>query len=91
MVSMNDLPPDIQARRVIEDRAAKLGVSRKSYEAAVNRNTAEIKVLLRDAEGSGVAYDQLAALLGVSRQSIFNWRHEISEQPPGGDRSAASK
>ncbi len=71
---MNDLPPEIAARRVIEDRAAKLGATRSILEADLNENTAQIKVLLRDAEGSGVPYDQLAALLHVSRQTIFNWR-----------------
>jgi len=80
---MNDLPPNIQARRAIEDRAAKLGAQRRGYETGLARNTQEIIDLLRDADGSGVPLEQLAALLGVSRQSIYNWREIASHIPPG--------
>lgn len=73
---MNPLPQDIQARRAIEDRAAKLGVRRRGYETGLRRNYEEISDLLRDAEGSGVSLEQLAALLGVSRQSLSKWRDE---------------
>ena len=76
---MSKLPSQIQARRAIEDRAAKLGHQRRTYEAGLARNTEEIIALLRDAEGSGVPNDQLAALLGVSRQSIYNWREKPGE------------
>jgi ParB-like chromosome segregation protein Spo0J len=79
---MIDLPPNIQARREIEDRAAKLGVRRRGYETALKRNNAEISDLLRDAEGTGASLEQLAALLGVSRQSLSKWRDEAIAQRP---------
>ena len=71
---MTDLPPEIQARREIEDRAAKLGAQRKAFEAQLHDNAGKIKVLLRDAEGTGISFDQLAQLIGVSRQTLYHWR-----------------
>jgi transposase-like protein len=35
--------------------------------------------LVRRAEGSGIPYEELAALLGVSRQTLFNWREAARE------------
>jgi Homeodomain-like domain len=84
---MPELPPDIQARRAIEDRAAKLGIQRRGFETALAANTHKVIDLLRDADGSGVPLEQLAALLGVSRQSIYNWR-EIAAQIPAGESAA---
>lgn len=72
--NVNDLPPGLHARRAIEDQAAKLGVRRRGYETALARNTEEARALAKAADGSGVPLDQLAALLGVSRQTIYNWR-----------------
>jgi DNA-binding transcriptional regulator YiaG len=80
---MDDLPPQIQARRAIEDRAAKLGASRRTLEADLNTNTAEIRALLGDAEGSGVSYDQLAQLIGVSRQTLYHWREDANDRAKG--------
>ena len=41
--------------------------------------------LLRDAEGTGVTYDYLAHLTGVSRQTLYRWRDEVSSKlRPGG-------
>lgn len=71
------LPADLLARRAIEDRAAKLGASRAALEADLGRNTAEIRVLLRDSEGVAVPLDQLAQLTGVSRQTLHRWRNEV--------------
>jgi hypothetical protein len=79
---MPNLPSNIQARRAIEDRAAKLGVRRRSSETALKKNNEEIGALLRDAEGSGVPLEQLAALLGVSRQSLAKWRDDAIAQRP---------
>jgi DNA-binding transcriptional regulator YiaG len=80
---MTKLPADMQARRAIENRAAKLGRERQGYDAGLKRNSAKISELLRDAEGSGVSLEQLAALLGVSRQSLSKWRDEAL-RPTGG-------
>jgi hypothetical protein len=80
---MNDLPEQIQTRRAIEDRAATLGAERRGFEAGLTANTHLIIDLLRDADGSGVPLEQLAQLLGVSRQSIYNWREIASQIKPG--------
>lgn len=80
---MNDLPPDIQARRAIEDRAATLGAERRGFEAGLAANTHLIIDLLRDADGVGIPHEQLAQLLGVSRQSIYNWREIAAKLQPG--------
>jgi Homeodomain-like domain len=74
MPNMNDLPPDIQARRAIEDRAATLGAQRRELNQRLEANTHAMIDLVREAGGSGIPFEQLAALLGVSRQTIFNWR-----------------
>jgi hypothetical protein len=81
---MSNLPPDIQARRTIEDRAATLGAERRGFEVGLTANTHQIIDLLRDADGVGIPQEQLAQLLGVSRQSIYNWR-EIAAQIPAGE------
>lgn len=47
------------------------------------RNTQGIIDLLRDAEGAGVPYEQLAQLLGVSRQTLFRWREIAASLKPG--------
>ena len=82
ILPMPNLPPNIQARRAIEDKAAKLGVRRRGYATALRKNNDEISALLRQAEGSGVPLEQLAALLGVSRQSLSKWRDEAIAQRP---------
>jgi DNA-binding transcriptional regulator YiaG len=71
---MTDLPPDIQVRREIEDRAAQLGAERRDLDGRVEANTQAVVDLLRDAEGTGVSFDQLAQLIGVSRQTLYHWR-----------------
>jgi hypothetical protein len=79
---MNDLPPDIQARRAIEDRAAALGAQRRDLSASVEVNTHAMIDLVREAEGSGVPFEHLAGLLGVTRQTIYNWREMAARFGP---------
>jgi hypothetical protein len=68
------LPTSIKARRDLEDRAAELGAKRAKLQARLESNTSAMTALVGRAEGSGIPYEQLAALLGVSRQTLFNWR-----------------
>jgi hypothetical protein len=82
MLPLMNLPPDMQARRAIEDRAAQLGADRRHLEADLAVNTSAIIDLLRDAEGSRIPYEHLATLTGVSRQSLFRWREEIAAKRP---------
>lgn len=84
---MNNLPPQLKKRRAIEDRAASLGSQRTDLSAELTANTHSMIDLVRDAEGSGIPLEQLAALLGVSRQTIYNWRELAAQFAP--DESAA--
>lgn len=70
------LPPEIVAKRAVEDRAAKLGSTRATLEGNLNRNTTEIRALLRDSIDAGVSLDLLAQLTHVSRQTLHRWRDE---------------
>jgi hypothetical protein len=80
---MNNLPLDVQARRSIEDRAAKLGKERSKLDSGLATNTQAIIDLLRDATGSGVPYEHIATLVGVSRQTLFRWREIAGKLQPG--------
>ena len=81
----DDLQDQIAARRAIEDRAAHLGRERREANRAQESNSHAIMQLLRDAEGTGVTYDYLAHLTGVSRQTLYRWREEVSSKlRPGG-------
>ncbi|HXM87033.1 MAG TPA: helix-turn-helix domain-containing protein [Solirubrobacteraceae bacterium] len=71
---MTDLPPEVELRRAIEDRAIQLGTERHDLDSRLAANTQGIIDLLHDAQGAGVPYEQLAALVGVSRQTLFRWR-----------------
>ena len=81
--SMGDLPPDIQARRAIEDRAAVLGNTRVELNNGLIANTQDIIDLLRDAERVGLPYEDIATLVGVSRQTLWRWREVARRLNPG--------
>jgi DNA-binding transcriptional regulator YiaG len=80
---MNVLPPQLQKRREVEDRAIALGTQRHELNQGVEANTHAIIDLLRDTDGTGISFDQLAALLNVSRQSLYNWREIGAQIQPG--------
>jgi hypothetical protein len=85
---MTNIPPDIQAKRAIEDRALTLGNERRGFEAGLAANSHLIMDLLRDAEGSGVPLDHIAQLVGVSRQTLHRWRNEVSAKLQPGETAA---
>jgi transcriptional regulator of acetoin/glycerol metabolism len=78
-VGMAELPTDIQVRRTIEDRAAQLGAERREFGQRVDANTRAVVKLLQETEGTGMSYDQLAQLIGVSRQTLYHWR-EVAQR-----------
>jgi DNA-binding transcriptional regulator YiaG len=80
---MNQTPPDIQARRSVEDRAVQLGSARNELAARTTQNTQAIIDLLREPTHTLISLDHLANLLGVSRQSLYRWR-EIGQEIPAG-------
>ena len=84
---MTEIPPDIQARRAIEDEALRLGHQRSQLGAAMAANTHEIIELLRKPEHGAIPLDHLGQLLGVSRQSLYRWRETAQEIPA--DRTVA--
>jgi DNA-binding XRE family transcriptional regulator len=85
---MTDLPPKMQARRAIEDRAVQLGTERRNLSGRLEANTHAIMQLLRDTEGTGVTYDYLAHLTGVSRQTLYRWRDEVAMKLQPGETAA---
>src|ERR1700691_3659094 len=72
-----NLPPQIQARRAVEDRAAQLGVERRDLDDRTLANTRAIMALLPEAESAGVPLEQLSTLAGVSRQTLHRWRLNV--------------
>jgi ParB-like chromosome segregation protein Spo0J len=77
---MNHLPPDIQARREVEDEAAKLGLQRAALNTTLAENTASVKELLAVALDVGVTMETIATLTGISRQTLHQWRKPTQNQ-----------
>ena len=75
---MADLPPSVEARRSIEDRAIQLSAERHDLDTRIATNTQAIIDLLLDAEGTGTTFEQPADLIGVSRQTLYRWREVAS-------------
>jgi hypothetical protein len=75
---MTDLPPDMQVRREVEDRALKLGAERAELENRLGTNTEQISDLLSKALDAGVPIDHYARMVGVSRQTLHRWRGVIA-------------
>jgi hypothetical protein len=73
---MVDLPPEIQARRSVEDRALKLGAERAELDAQMALNTLAIKALMGEAEAAQLPLEGFAKMVGVSRQTLYHWRNE---------------
>jgi transcriptional regulator GlxA family with amidase domain len=82
---MTDIPqmsPEVQARlaiearRQLEDWAFKLGEERRQLDGQLSANTNQIMTLLPQAIEAGIPLDQLAQMVGVSRQSLHRWRNE---------------
>jgi DNA invertase Pin-like site-specific DNA recombinase len=84
---MNNLPNTIQARRAIEDRAAQLAEQRRKIDSQVAENTQAIIDLIPEAAKVGIPLDQLAEVIGVSRQTLYRWREIARRLEP--DESAS--
>jgi hypothetical protein len=77
----------MQARRVVEDEAVRIGRDRAKLANRTRENTWAIIELLRKPEHTLIPLEHLADLLGVSRPSIYRWRERAQEIPP--DRTVA--
>jgi len=75
--------PELQARRAIEDAALRVRADREELQHQLARNTQNAIDLVRPALESGLSLDQLADLIGVSRQTLYRWRVVADRLRPG--------
>lgn len=78
---MAEIPPDIQARRTVEDEAILLGAERLDLEARLVANTERTRSLLGNALLAGVPLDHFARMAHVSRQTLYRWREVTAKGP----------
>jgi len=71
---MDEIPPEIRARREIEDQALLLGAERRNLESGLTVNTQRIIDLMPQALAAGMPLDGFAKLVGVSRQTLYRWQ-----------------
>lgn len=71
---MDDIQSNIQARRAVEDRALQLADERRGLDSQITANTQAIIGLIPEAAKAGIPFEQLAGLIGVSRQTLYRWR-----------------
>lgn len=81
LLRMTEIPPDIQARRTLEEHAIALGHERATLQA----REAEIitqAIALMDQEL--IPANELARLLQIDRTTLYRWRdvaHRLRETP----------
>ncbi|MGD0197556.1 MAG: helix-turn-helix domain-containing protein [Solirubrobacteraceae bacterium] len=81
---MTNLPPDIEARRAIEDELIRLGSERSRLEAEAGANLEAIVDVVPRATEAGIPLDEVARLVGVSRQTLHRWRGSLERLKSGG-------
>lgn len=77
---MPDLPSAVQARRAIEDRAVELGAERRALKSRQEGNVGAIVGLVQQAEGI-LPLEEVARLIGVSRQTLYRWQETGGRNP----------
>ena len=80
---MPDLSQDLQATRAIEDRLVALGAERTKLEARLGENLEAIVDEIPAATEAGIAFDRIAHLVGVSRQTLYRWRDVLAKLREG--------
>jgi hypothetical protein len=73
-----DLPPDVKARRAVEDRAIRLGNKRAQLERQREKVIEDAVELMSDAERVGVSVARLADLIHVDRPNLYRWRNAVA-------------
>jgi AcrR family transcriptional regulator len=69
-----DLPPDVKARRAVEDKAIKLGRERNRLEGRLAQIIEEAVELMSEAERNAITIERLAELIDISRPTLYRWR-----------------
>jgi transcriptional regulator GlxA family with amidase domain len=77
---MSDLISEIQARRTIEDEAIRLGAERADLDNKLAGNMQATMDLMHQALAVGIGIDQLARMVGVSRQTLHRWRNVAAKR-----------
>jgi DNA-binding phage protein len=71
---MTDIPPELQARRAIEDELVQLGSERDRLENDLAANIEAIVAAIPKAIEANIPFDAVAKLVGVSRQTLYRWQ-----------------
>lgn len=71
---MTEIPPDLQARRAVEDELVRLGSERNRLESELASNIEAIVAAIPKAIETGIPFDGVARLVGVSRQTLYRWQ-----------------
>jgi hypothetical protein len=74
VLSMTEIPPDLQARRAVEDELVQLGSERNRLESELASNIEAIVAAIPKAIETGIPFDGVARLVGVSRQTLYRWQ-----------------
>jgi hypothetical protein len=69
----------IEQRREIEDQALALGDERSRLQQGLGENRRAIVALLDAATEHGIAVEQFARLVGLTRASLYRWRDSSKE------------
>ena len=72
----DDIPPEMQVRRDLEDRLIQLGRKRREVEQEASENVRAITEALAEASVAHIPIEHVAQLVGVSRQTLYRWRDE---------------
>jgi hypothetical protein len=71
-----ELPPEVQARRALEDELFRLGTKRQKLTAELEANTNIIRRRLPEALERGISLEQFSGMVGVSRQTLHRWQQD---------------
>lgn len=79
----DDLPPRFQARREIEDTLSHLGAERQRLDEERTGTISEIVYAISFATEAGISCEEIAQLVGVSRQTLHRWHVDVKYAPSG--------
>jgi hypothetical protein len=71
---MTEIPPDLQARRAVENELLQLGSERNRLESELAANIEAIVAAIPKAIEVSIPFDGIAKLVGVSRQTLYRWQ-----------------